>query len=106
MGIHLLCCSHGNKCTCIHDVVRDTFAIIVRNASFHMGRKKLRVFLSPMFNSFRQRIDIVFTKDDICTLTNVVIVHPTRTNLLLQFCAIQGFIAFNVIQAKKKSYRN
>jgi hypothetical protein len=43
----------------------------------------------------------VFTKDGICTLVDVVIVNPTRTNLLPQSCAIQGFIAFNVAQVKK-----
>jgi hypothetical protein len=71
-----------------------------------MGQKQLHVFPSSMFNSFCQRIDIVFTKDGIRTLTNVVIVHPMRTNLLLQFCVIQGFIASNAIQAKKRSYCN
>ncbi len=39
MGIHLLRCIHGNKCTKTHDVVCDTFATIARNVGFHMGWK-------------------------------------------------------------------
>jgi hypothetical protein len=43
----------------------------------------------------------VFTKDGICTLVNVVIANPTRTNLLPRSCATKGFVAFDVAQAKE-----
>jgi hypothetical protein len=46
----------------------------------------------------------VFIKDDIQTLIDVVIVNPLRTNLLLSFCATQGFITFDVVQTKERSY--
>ncbi len=39
MGIHFLCCIHGNKCTRSHDVVHNTFVAIVWNVNFHMGWK-------------------------------------------------------------------
>jgi hypothetical protein len=29
MGIHFLCCAHGNKCMGTHDAVCDTFVVIV-----------------------------------------------------------------------------
>jgi hypothetical protein len=57
-----------------------------------------------MLNSFCWRIDIVLTKDDIHTLTDVVIANPMWMNLLLQFCATQGFIASDVIQVKERNY--
>jgi hypothetical protein len=37
MGIHLLRCVHSNKCTRIHDVIYDTFAVIARDVGFQMG---------------------------------------------------------------------
>ncbi len=48
----------------------------------------------------------MLTKDDIHTLINVVIVDPTRTNLFPRSCTIQRFIAFDAVQAKKRSYRD
>jgi hypothetical protein len=37
MGIHLLCCAHGNERIGTHDVICDTFATIARDAGFHVG---------------------------------------------------------------------
>jgi len=48
----------------------------------------------------------VFTKDGICTLANVIIANPMRTDLLPQSCATQGFVASNAAQVKERSYRN
>jgi hypothetical protein len=59
-----------------------------------------------MFNSFCWQIDIVFTKDDICTLVGVIIVDPMQADLLPWSCATQGFDAFNVAQAKKMNYHD
>jgi len=58
-----------------------------------------------MFNSFQQ-IDIMFIKDDIHTLVDVVIINPMHADLLFQCCTTQGFIASNVVQAKEKNYCN
>jgi hypothetical protein len=48
----------------------------------------------------------VFTKDGIHTLTDVVIVDQTRMDLFLRSCVTQGFVAFDLTQAKERSYRN
>jgi len=48
----------------------------------------------------------VLTKDDIHTFIDVVIVDPTQVNLLLGSCTTQGFVVFNVTQAKEQSYRD
>jgi hypothetical protein len=48
----------------------------------------------------------VFTKDDICTLVNVVIIDPTQVDLFPQSCATQRFVISNAIQAKKQSYHD
>jgi len=55
-----------------------------------------------MFNSFCQQVSIVFTKYDIFTLGNVVIIDPTQKDLLPQSCATQEFVSFNVAQVKNK----
>jgi hypothetical protein len=57
-----------------------------------------------MFNSSREEVNIVLTKDEIHTLTNVVIVNPTRTDLFPQFHATQKFVTYDATQAKEKGY--
>jgi len=37
-SVHLLCCVHGNECTCTHDAIYDTFNAIAQNVDFHVGR--------------------------------------------------------------------
>ncbi len=81
MGIHLLGCAHGNECIGTHDTIHNTFATIVWDVGFHMGRKQLHALPSTTFNSFRWQIDIVLTKNDIRTLTHIVI-DPTQVDLL------------------------
>jgi len=97
MGIHLLRFVHGNEYIGTHDVICDIFVAIAWDATFHVGQEQLHALLSITFNPSRQWVNIVFNKDGICTLTNVVIVDPMRANLLFQSC---------VTQAKEKNYRN
>jgi hypothetical protein len=97
MGIHLLRFVHGNECIGTHDVICDIFVAIAWDVGFHVGREQLHALPSIIFNPFHRRVNIVFNKDGIRTLTNVVIVDPMRANLLFQSC---------VIQAKEKNYRN
>jgi hypothetical protein len=82
MGIHLLHCVHGNKHIWTHDVIRKAFVTITQNASFQMGQEQPHVLLSTTFNSFHWQINIVLTKDDIRTLTNIVIANPTWMDLI------------------------
>jgi hypothetical protein len=90
-------CTHGNKRIGTHDAICDTFDAIVRDASFRVGQEQLHALPSTTFNSSHQRVDIVLTKDGICTLVNIVITNLTQANLLPQSCATQGFVAFNMI---------
>jgi hypothetical protein len=106
MAIHFLCYVHGNKCIGTHDVVCNTFVAIAWDVNFHMGRKQLHALPSTMINSFHRRVNIVLTKDDICTLANVVIANPMWIDLLPWICVIQRFFTLDVIQAKEKSYCN
>jgi len=82
MGIHLLHRVHGNECTWTHDAFCDTFVAIVWDVGFHMGWKQLHVFLSNTFNFSHWRIDIMFNKNGIRTLVDIVITNLTRANLL------------------------
>jgi hypothetical protein len=87
-----------------HDAVCNTFATIVRDAGFHMGWEQLHALFSTMFNSSHWQINVVFTKDDICILVDVIIANPTQAYLLPRSCATQGFVAFDAVQAKERSY--
>jgi hypothetical protein len=82
MGIHLLRCAHGNERTRTHDVIPDAFVGIAWNAGFHVGQEQLHVLPSTTFNSLCQWVDIVFIKDGIHTLVDIVIANPTRADLL------------------------
>jgi hypothetical protein len=57
-----------------------------------------------MFKSSFRWINIVLTKDDIHTLTNVFITDPMWADLLPRLCAIQKFATFDAIQAKERNY--
>jgi hypothetical protein len=57
-----------------------------------------------MFNSSRRRINVMFTKDGIHTLVNIVIANPMWANLLPRTYTIQRFVASNVAQAPKRRY--
>jgi hypothetical protein len=44
----------------------------------------------------------VLTKDEIHTLTNVVIVNPTRADLFPQFHATKKFVTYDATQSQRK----
>jgi len=75
MGIHFLCCAHGNKCTWTHDAVRNVFVVIVQDDGFHIKQELLHAFPSPMLKSSHRQINIVFTKSEIRTLIYIVIAN-------------------------------
>ncbi len=106
MGIHLLCCVHDNECTGTHDAIHNTFVTIGQNVSFCVGREQLHALPSITFNSFCQWVEIVLTKDNIRTLTYIVIVNPIQVHLLPWSCTTQRCVASNGTQAKERSYHN
>jgi hypothetical protein len=71
-----------------------------------MGQKQLHALPSTTFNSSHQQTDIVFSKDDIRTLTNIIIADPMQKKLFPRSCATQGFVTLDVVQTKERSYRN
>jgi len=81
MGIQFLHCVHGNERIGTHDVIRNTFDAIARDASFHVGQAQLHALPSTTFNSFHQQINIMLTKNGIRTLTDIVIANPMQTYL-------------------------
>jgi hypothetical protein len=62
--------------------------------------------LQPYSISFCQWVDVLFTKNDICTLADIVIIDPMRTDLLPRSCATQGFVASDTTQVKERNYHN
>ncbi len=80
--------------------------MLPQDVGFHVGWEQLHAIPSTTFNFSCRKIDIVVTKDGICTLVDIVIANPTQANLFPQFYAIQGFFTFDVAQAKERSYHN
>ncbi len=59
LGIHLLCCTHGGEKMAFHDVVRNVFMVIVKDAGFHVSQEQTHV-LSPLaLQSSHHQINIV-----------------------------------------------
>jgi hypothetical protein len=57
-----------------------------------------------MFNSSHWEVNIVLTKDGICTLIDIVITDPTWMDLFCRSCTTQGFVAYNAFQTKEHNY--
>jgi hypothetical protein len=80
--IHFLHCAHGNEHTWTCDVICNTFDTIAQDVDFHMGWKQRHMLSSTTFNSSCWQVDIVFTKDEIHILVNIVIADPMQVALL------------------------
>jgi len=106
MDIHFLCYIHGKECIETHDAICDTFVAITQDVGFHVGREQLHALPSTKFNSSHQRVHIMFTKDGICTLADILIADPTQIDLFPCSCLTQRFVAFDATQTKERNYRN
>jgi hypothetical protein len=96
-------CTHGNEHMGTHDAIHDTFAAITWNVDFHVKQEQLHMFPSTTFHSSHRWVDIVLTKDGIRILIDVVIIDPRWMDLLCWSCGIRKFVAFKVVQTKKKT---
>jgi len=106
MGIHLLCYAHGNECMGTHDAIHNTFVPIVQDVGLYVGHEQVHALLSTMLDSSCWWINIVLTKDGICTLANIVIANAMFVDLPPQSCTIQRFATSNATQAKERSYHD
>jgi hypothetical protein len=106
MGIHLLCCAHVNKRTWTHDVFATPLLSLHGMLTSMWSENNYMRFLQTCWILLVNESTFVLTKDDICTLVDVVIVDPTWTNLFPWSHTTQGFVASNVAQAKERSYHN
>jgi hypothetical protein len=106
MGIYLLHYAHGNERTGTYDIVCDIFIAIVQDVGFHVGWEQSYALPSATLNSSHQQVNIVVTKDGIHTLTNVVIINPTRVDLFPWSYTTPGFTTSNASQAKEKNYHD
>jgi hypothetical protein len=52
MGIHLLCCVHGNEHIRTHDAICNTLTTIAQDTGFHVGQKQLHVLFQPHSTPF------------------------------------------------------
>jgi hypothetical protein len=84
-------CSWGQHTT-KHDVVRDSFISITRDARFHVLREQTHVFPMPSFQISWKQMGIVLTVDGICILADVVIVDLTHVNLVSRATSFQGVV--------------
>jgi hypothetical protein len=106
MGIHFLCCAHGNECMGTHDAIHNTFVAIARNVRLYMGQEQLHALFLAMFDSSCWWVNIVLTKDEIHTLVDTVITNPMLVDVPPQPCTTQRFVTSNATQAKERNYHD
>ncbi len=78
---HVLRYTHDNEHMRTHNAIHNIFAAITQDVDFHMGGKQLYTLPLTMFNSSHQQIDIMFIKNEIRTLVNIIIVDLTHVDL-------------------------
>jgi hypothetical protein len=80
----------------------DTFVAIVRDVGFHVGWKQLHTLLSIMFNSFSRWVDIVFIKDNIYTLIDIVIIDLTWNEFISPSSQLKDLLLSMQFRLKKR----
>ncbi len=78
LGTHLLRCPCGNECTTIHNTFQNIVATIALENGTHVQREVSHIFPRHI----PRQVDIFITKKIICTLMDIVVVDPIRTNMV------------------------
>jgi hypothetical protein len=73
---------------------------------FHVSRDQTHVLSSPSLQSSHEQVDIMLLIDGICTVTNVIIVDPTRVDLVFQTTSFHEVVTKMVTHAKEGFYHN
>jgi len=73
MGIHLLCCAHGEERITLH----DAFVAIVKDAGLHVSQERTLVFPPLALQFLCCRVNIVLSIDGVRMLKDVVIADFT-----------------------------
>jgi hypothetical protein len=47
---------------------------------------------SPLLQSSQQEVDIVLSKNGVCTMVDLVVIHPTQENLVLKVGIFKGVV--------------
>jgi len=66
----------------------------------------VHVLPSKISDSHCQQVNIIFTKDGVHTLVNLITIKPTQVDILVRSYLTQGFIASKAIHTKERSYRD
>ncbi len=83
-----------------HDTFQDTIVVIASKSGIHVQTKVFHFF--PCHT--RKWIDIVITRDNFQTLTNIVIADPTCTNLVQHTSITTAHAGTIAVQNKARSY--
>jgi hypothetical protein len=78
LGTHLLWCPCGSECTTIHNTFQNIVAIIALENGTHVQKEVSHLF--P--HHIPQQVDILITRNDFCTLMDIVVANPIRTNMV------------------------
>jgi len=100
LGIHLLCFPCKNEHTATHDTFQDTIVVIASKTGIHVQTKVFHFF--PCYTW--KRTNIVITRNNFQTLTNIVIANPTHTNLVQHNSITTAHAGTVATQDKARSY--
>ncbi len=80
LGTHLLWCPCGSERIVAHDTLWDIVIAIVLESGTHVQREVSHLFLCHI----QQRVNTLITKDDFCTLMDVIIVDSIHIDMVQQ----------------------
>jgi hypothetical protein len=81
-------------------MLQDIIEVIALESGTHIQKQVFHLF--P--HHTQRRVDIVTIKDNFCTVTNVVIIDPTRTNLVYCVSTMTTHVVIVAAHDKTQSY--
>jgi hypothetical protein len=98
MGVYFLRYTHNNEHIETHDIVCNTFVIIVWDVVFHVVHQQLHALPSTMCNPLVKKSNwhCVHQRWN----SHIVIANPMHANQLPQLCTIQRLVASKATQVK------
>lgn len=95
---HTLCVPPFTLCSWkqMSKALCDAYAFIVHKFDFFMVQEQLHEFLSTLFHSSHWLVDIIYSKHDVCTFLNAIIVdqHANGCFFNLDLPKILDFVSF------------
>ncbi|CAM6114091.1 unnamed protein product [Calypogeia fissa] len=102
MGTHILRCSHGSEWTATHDDLCNVLAAMARDTSYHVSTEHTHVLLAVDDIPDQRWANIVFSRDGVWALADVVVVDSIGANMVSSVAHILGMRPLTQPRSRRK----